>query len=82
VPRNCRPVAVPLFELYDHVGRYGPVIASLPQMLSRLRLNLVAELKPELLQPEQGHGQGQGQVQGQGQQAPGQGQQQLVPMGY
>jgi hypothetical protein len=86
VPRNCRLVAVPLFELYDHVGRYGPAIAGLPQMLSRLRLNLVAELTPELLQQEQAPGQqGQGQPQagqaGQaGQAAPGQ--QQLVAVGY
>lgn len=47
VPRNWRLVAVPLFELYDHIGRYGPIISSLPQLLSRLRLNLVAELKAE-----------------------------------
>jgi hypothetical protein len=75
VPRNCRLVAVPLFELYDHVGRYGPAIASLPQMLSRLRLNLVAELKPEVLQQEP-------QQQQQQQQEHGQQQQQLVPMGH
>jgi len=28
-------VAVPLFDLYDNPGRYGPVLASLPALLSR-----------------------------------------------
>jgi hypothetical protein len=28
-------VAVPIFELYDNPGRYGPIIAALPSMLSR-----------------------------------------------
>jgi cleavage and polyadenylation specificity factor subunit 5 len=81
VPRNCRLVAVPLFELYDHVGRYGPLISSLPQMLSRLRLNLVAELKPELLQAQEQAAQGQQGQQAQEAAAPGQ-QQQLVPLGH
>ncbi|KAF6262916.1 cleavage and polyadenylation specificity factor, 25 kDa subunit [Scenedesmus sp. NREL 46B-D3] len=42
VPKNYNLVAVPLFELYDNFSRYGPVIASIPSMLSRLRLNTVA----------------------------------------
>lgn len=42
VPKNYNLVAVPLFELYDNYSRYGPVIASIPSMLSRLRLNTVA----------------------------------------
>lgn len=35
VPRNYKLVAAPLFELYDNSPGYGPVIASLPQALSR-----------------------------------------------
>lgn len=35
VPRNYRLVAVPLFELLDAAARFGPVNASIPQMLSR-----------------------------------------------
>ena len=33
-------IAVPLFELHDHQAKYGPVIASLPTLLSRLHFNL------------------------------------------
>ncbi|XP_071487512.1 cleavage and polyadenylation specificity factor subunit 5-like [Diadema antillarum] len=35
VPRNYKLVAAPLFELYDNAPGYGPVISSLPQLLSR-----------------------------------------------
>ena len=35
VPRNYKLVAAPLFELYDNSTGYGPVISSLPQLLSR-----------------------------------------------
>lgn len=35
VPRNHKLVAAPLFELYDNTAGYGPVIACLPQALSR-----------------------------------------------
>jgi hypothetical protein len=35
VPKNYRLVAVPLFEIYDHMQRYGPVISAIPQLLSR-----------------------------------------------
>ena len=35
VPRNYKLVAAPLFELYDNSAGYGPVIANLPQNLSR-----------------------------------------------
>ena len=38
VPRNLKLVAAPLFELYDNSNSYGPVIASLPLMLSRFNL--------------------------------------------
>jgi cleavage and polyadenylation specificity factor subunit 5 len=40
VPRNMKLVAVPLFELHDHVSRYGHVISALPALLSRLHFNL------------------------------------------
>jgi cleavage and polyadenylation specificity factor subunit 5 len=39
VPRNYRLVAAPLFELFDNQQNYGPVIASLPQALSRFSFN-------------------------------------------
>ncbi len=42
VPRNMRLVAVPLFELYDNMVRYGPIFSALPQLLSRFRINAVA----------------------------------------
>lgn len=35
VPKNYKLVAAPLFELYDNSTSYGPIIASLPQTLSR-----------------------------------------------
>ncbi|GAQ91558.1 cleavage and polyadenylation specificity factor subunit 5 [Klebsormidium nitens] len=41
VPKNLKLLAVPLFELYDNVQRYGPVISSIPQQLSRFNLNMV-----------------------------------------
>jgi len=42
VPANSRLVAVPLYELYDNVARYGPILSSIPFLLSRYRLNMVA----------------------------------------
>ncbi|KAL6752652.1 Cleavage/polyadenylation specificity factor subunit 5 [Haematococcus lacustris] len=44
VPRNMRLVAVPLFELYDNISRFGPVISALPVLLSKFRLTLVVPL--------------------------------------
>lgn len=38
VPKNYKLVAAPLFELYDNAPGYGPIISSLPQLLSRYRL--------------------------------------------
>ncbi|XP_067929107.1 cleavage and polyadenylation specificity factor subunit 5-like [Watersipora subatra] len=38
VPRNYKLVAAPLFELYDNAACFGPVIASLPQALSRFNI--------------------------------------------
>jgi len=35
VPRNYKLVAAPLFELYDNAAGYGPIIMSLPAVLSR-----------------------------------------------
>lgn len=43
VPKNYRLVAVPLFEIYDHTQRYGPVISSVPQMLSRFNIILAGQ---------------------------------------
>lgn len=40
VPRNLRLIAVPLFDLYDNAPRYGPIISSIPVLLSRFRLNI------------------------------------------
>lgn len=34
---------MPLFELYDNVQRYGPIISAIPQMLSRFKLNFAGE---------------------------------------
>ncbi|VDK21362.1 unnamed protein product [Taenia asiatica] len=35
VPSNYQLVAAPLFELFDNSRAYGPIISSLPQVLSR-----------------------------------------------
>ncbi|CAD6198901.1 unnamed protein product [Caenorhabditis auriculariae] len=35
VPKNFKLVAAPLFELYDNAAAYGPLISSLPVVLSR-----------------------------------------------
>jgi hypothetical protein len=40
VPRNYKLVAAPLFELYDNSQGYGPIISSLPQILSRYESDL------------------------------------------
>jgi cleavage and polyadenylation specificity factor subunit 5 len=39
VPRNYKLVAAPLFELYDNAQGYGPIISSLPQVLSRFNFS-------------------------------------------
>ncbi|KAK1399544.1 Pre-mRNA cleavage factor Im 25 kDa subunit [Heracleum sosnowskyi] len=41
VPKNLKLLAVPLFELYDNVQRYGPVISTIPQQLSRFHFNML-----------------------------------------
>lgn len=43
MPKNLRLLAVPLFELYDNVQRYGPIISAIPQMLSRFRLTFAGD---------------------------------------
>eukprot|EP00992_Anisonema_acinus_P003876 TRINITY_DN14261_c0_g1_i1.p1 TRINITY_DN14261_c0_g1~~TRINITY_DN14261_c0_g1_i1.p1 ORF type:complete len:227 (-),score=34.04 TRINITY_DN14261_c0_g1_i1:46-726(-) len=39
VPRNYKLLAVPLFEFHENSKRYGSVIASIPQILSRFHMN-------------------------------------------
>ncbi|KXZ43916.1 hypothetical protein GPECTOR_77g13 [Gonium pectorale] len=64
VPKNMRLVAVPVFELYDNLPRYGPIISSVPAVLSRLRLNLQFVLPPPPALPQQnGYGQQHGAIQ-------------------
>ncbi|XP_075261811.1 cleavage and polyadenylation specificity factor subunit 5-like [Convolutriloba macropyga] len=41
VPRNYKLVAAPLFELYDNSPGYGPIISSLPNVLSRMHFKFV-----------------------------------------
>ena len=45
VPKNQKLLAVPLFEVYDHVVRYGPVISAIPQVLSRYAFRLVGPVQ-------------------------------------
>ena len=44
---NFKIIAVPLHELYDNAGRYGPVVASVPQMLASVQLNIISTGKAE-----------------------------------
>eukprot|EP00756_Hemistasia_phaeocysticola_P015983 Hpha_TRINITY_DN15448_c2_g3::TRINITY_DN15448_c2_g3_i1::g.174490::m.174490/K14397/NUDT21, CPSF5, CFIM25; cleavage and polyadenylation specificity factor subunit 5 len=46
VPKNYKLLAVPLFELYENTKRYGSVLASLPQSLSRFTWELQAQAPP------------------------------------
>lgn len=36
-------LAVPLFELYDNTGRYGPQLSAIPHLLSRYKFEFVDE---------------------------------------
>lgn len=45
VPANMKLVAVPIFEIYDNPGRYGPIISSIPPMLSRCGVVVVVVLQ-------------------------------------
>lgn len=38
VPENQSLVAVPIFDLYDNVAQYGPVLSSIPSFLSRFSI--------------------------------------------
>ena len=46
ISKNQTLTAVPLFELHDNAAKFGPVIAGLPVMLSRLRLTLSGTGRP------------------------------------
>ena len=39
VPRNLKLLAIPLFELQGNPKRYGNLIASVPQFISRFSIN-------------------------------------------
>ena len=57
VPANFKLLAVPLFEVYDNPGRYGPVIATLAQTLSRFTFHCIQpkaqEQEEQQQQPQQ-----------------------------
>mmetsp|Transcript_50588 Transcript_50588/g.130426 ORF Transcript_50588/g.130426 Transcript_50588/m.130426 type:complete len:222 (+) Transcript_50588:156-821(+) len=62
VPANLNLVAVPLFELHEKSKTYGSMLASIPHMLSRLKLNLhKPQPSPQLMQPDQQEPEQQGQ---------------------
>jgi len=61
VPRNLKLMAVPLFELYENMPRYGPVISALPQMLSRFHFTMSRGIKV-LEEPPAGAQEGQAVV--------------------
>uniref|UniRef100_A0A915PQ07 Cleavage and polyadenylation specificity factor subunit 5 n=1 Tax=Setaria digitata TaxID=48799 RepID=A0A915PQ07_9BILA len=55
IAKNNTLVAAPLFEIYDNVDDYGPIIANLPHVLSRLTFvfkfvlfNLIISTTPEV----------------------------------
>ncbi len=41
VPKNMKLLAVPLFELYENTGRYGPQLSAIPHLLSRYNFEFV-----------------------------------------
>ncbi|KAJ3495734.1 hypothetical protein NLG97_g3185 [Lecanicillium saksenae] len=43
VPKNMKLLAVPLFELYENSGRYGPQLSAIPHILSRYNFEFVDE---------------------------------------
>ena len=43
MPKNMKLLAVPLFELYDNTGRYGPQLSAIPHLLSRYKFEFVDE---------------------------------------
>ena len=42
VAENIQFIAVPFFELYNNQHRYGSILASIPQLLSKYRINSVS----------------------------------------
>lgn len=50
IPTNLQLVAVPLYELYDNAANFGPVVAAVPQMIARFRLNITGP-SASLIQP-------------------------------
>lgn len=40
VPKHLKPLAIPLFELYDNSEKYGVQLAALPLFLSRFDLEI------------------------------------------
>jgi len=51
VPTNLRLIAVPLYELYDNAANFGPVIAAVPHMIGRFRLNMAGAAPEPLALP-------------------------------
>lgn len=41
VPSNLKLLAVPLYECFEGIAKFGAVIAALPHILSRFRLTVV-----------------------------------------
>ncbi|RLW01201.1 hypothetical protein DV515_00008206 [Chloebia gouldiae] len=54
VPKNYKLVAAPLFELYDNAPGYGPIISSLPQLLSSPNFGFPSSKDPLEYQPNTG----------------------------
>jgi len=59
VPTNLRLIAVPLYELYDNAANFGPVVAAVPHMIGRFRLNMAGPA-PEPLALPAANGAGKG----------------------
>ncbi len=51
VPTNLRLIAVPLYELYDNAANFGRVIAAVPHMIGRFRLNMAGAVAEPLALP-------------------------------
>ncbi|EYU25086.1 hypothetical protein MIMGU_mgv1a019353mg [Erythranthe guttata] len=43
VPKNLQLVSVPFYQLYDNAQKFGHVIASIPEQLSRFQFNTIDE---------------------------------------
>ncbi|KAL9642193.1 hypothetical protein ABK040_007195 [Willaertia magna] len=42
-PKNYEFIPVPLFDLYENSKKFGPIISSLPQVISKFKFNYVPE---------------------------------------